>query len=590
MIVLGLFAFGTNPGACLLRDGRLLAFAEEERFARVKGAPGAFPGGAVAFCLRRGGIELGEVDRIAFGWDAHKYPYRMLGRLAWQLVRWGGGSGGAATSALSYLVGNSPGHIRDGIRLGLRAHGVAGEVPEIEFVAHHLCHAYSAYFCSPFEDALVLTFDGSGEDVCTQVATGSGERLAVRETIPIPHSLGWFYAAFTAYFGFTPYRHEGKLMGLAALGHERAASNPWPERLSRVLDVRGGSYEVDPTFTRLGHHSFAERFTDKLAELVTGFDADLPPVLPDRRGAGNGGGAPYLGPGYVDLAFGVQRKLEEAALAVAEDAARRFPHRRLCVSGGVGLNCKLNGALLASGLFDEVFVQPASHDAGTALGAAMVVAEAAGDPIRNTLAHAHFGPAFTNADVARVLGDCKLAAQECSDVAARVADELARGKLVGWFQDGMELGPRALGGRSILANPALRDARERLNRVKHREPWRPFCPSLLCEEKGRYLEGARAAPFMATTFRVAEARRAEMEQVVHADGSTRPQTVARESSPLFHRLLERFRDRTGLPFVVNTSFNVDGEPIVCTPIEALRCFYSSGLDSLAIGDFLLTKT
>jgi carbamoyltransferase len=497
--------------------------------------------------------------------------------------------GATLLSAVSNLLKYTPSRLSEDIRLGLRAQGLGGDVPPIEFVPHHVCHAYSAYFCSPFDEAVVLTLDGSGEDVCTQVAVGRGERLSVQETIPIPHSLGWFYAAFTAYLGFAPYRDEGKFMGLAGLGHARAADNPWPERLSAVLSVQDGSYAVDPTYTRFGEHSHAERFTDALAALITRFDPELRPVLPGECSAAAGGRSRYLAPAYVDLAWGVQALLEQAAATLAERAQRTHGVANLCVAGGVGLNCKMNGALLERTPFERIFVQPACYDAGAAIGAALVVAQSGGDAIRNTLRDAYLGPGWSPAEIGAVLDSCGLSAPRCEDVAARAAEEVAAGRVVGWFQGRMELGPRALGARSILASPRIADLQRRLNAVKGREPWRPFCPSILGEAFGELVEGADEAPFMTTAFTVRDARREALGPATHVDGTVRPQSVSREASPLFHRFLCDLRARTGLPFVINTSFNGSGEPIVCSPLEAVRAFYASGLDALAIGDVFLTK-
>jgi carbamoyltransferase len=583
-----------NPGACLMRDGVLLAFAEEERFTRVKGSHGYFPGRSATWCLKRAGLSLEEVDRIAFAWDAKKYPLRMFATLGRQYLRHRGrahASGRGHTTTLldtiDDVLRHRPGRLREQIRAGLRAEGHRGE-PPIEFVSHHLCHSYSAYFCSSFEQAVVLTLDGSGEDVCTQVAVGRGERLEVVESVPVPHSLGWFYAAFTAYFGFTPYRDEGKFMGLAALGHARASDNPWPERLARIVPVHDDGYEVDPIYTRFGAHTYAQRFTDALAEFVTSYDPRLAPL---SRATHANGGAPYLDPAWIDLAFGVQARLEHAARTLADRALREHGMENLCVAGGVGLNCKMNGALLAGTAAKRVFVQPAAYDAGAAIGAAMVVAEAGGDPIRNALDHAYLGPSWSNGEIHDVLKRCNVTSEECGDIAGRVASELDRGRVVAWFQGPMELGPRALGARSILANPKTPGVRDRLNRdVKFREPWRPFCPSILARAAPDYIAGAEHAPFMTTAFAVRPERREEMSQAVHVDGSARPQTVTPVLGGRYHALLEAFEDRTGLPFVINTSFNVNGEPIVCSPAEALRSFYASGVDALALGDFFLTKT
>ncbi len=602
MNVLGIFGFGMNPAACLLRDGELVAFCEEERFSRVKTSPDQFPGRAVQFCLSHAELDLGDVDRIAFAWDTHKYPFLMLKKLAGQYARHrsraqsGGGRSlnhsSTLSSALLNVLKYTPGRLEREIQLGLRERGIKGAMPKIEFVPHHLCHAYSTFFASPFDEALILTLDGSGEDICTQIAVGRAGKVEIMESTPIPHSLGWYYAAFTAYFGFLPYRHEGKLMGLAGLGHARADGNPWVERLEPVLTLDDSGYRVDPTFTRFGVHSHAERFTDKLVKLITSHDPKLTPVsaLEDSQNA-EGPPPRYLDPAYVDLAWGVQARLEHVVRELAKRAAHKHGgHRNLCIAGGVGLNCKLNGALLSTDEFDGVFVQPASNDAGSALGAAMAVAEAAGDKIQRPLEHVNYGPEFGNAELRDFFQHCKVPAYESSDITTSVAEELARGKLVGWFQGRAEFGPRALGSRSILASPYLENVSDRLNlAVKGREPWRPFCPSILAEDAPDYFEGCTKAPFMTTAFQVKEEKRKDLAAATHVDGSARPQTVSESATPLFHQLLCEFRDRTGLPALINTSFNFAGEPIVSSPRDALRVFYSTGLDVLAIGDFILRK-
>ena len=257
----------------------------------------------------------------------------------------------------------------------------------------------------------------------------------------------------------------------------------------------------------------------------------------------------------------------------------------------MGLNCKLNGVLARDAAFDRIFVQPASYDAGSAIGAAMFLAEQAGDAIRNPIEHAYFGPAWSNAEIRAAFDGCKLGAEECPDIAARAAAELAAGRLVGWFQGRMELGARALGARSILAGPHARGIHDKLNReVKRREAWRPFGPSILAERQDEWLCNARGAEFMTVAVEVRPERREALRSAMHVDGTARPQTVTARAGPVFHRMLREYEQRTGLPFVINTSLNVQGEPILCTPLEAIRCFYSTGLDALAIGDFFLTKT
>jgi carbamoyltransferase len=600
MNILGIIGFGWNPGACLLVDGRLIAFAEEERFTRVKSSHGLFPGKAIDYCLREARLKLGDIDRIAFGWDASKYPYRMLRMMTGQYLKYRSRArrafhrergGRSVLNAIANVMLWTPPRLREEIKLGLRAQGFKGEIPAIEFVSHHLAHAYSAYHCSPFNEALILTLDGSGEDNSTQLAIGRGDEITVKETVPIPHSLGWYYAAFTEYLGFVPYRDEGKLMGLAALGEPRKDDNPWRARLERIIRHSNGTYEVEPIYTRIGGHYYGARFTDALAEFVTQYDPEMEPVMYGEKCLI--GGMPqsrYLLPKYVDLAWAVQDKLEEVATSIVTRAVREHGIRNLCVAGGVGLNCKMNGELLRTTGAERIFVQPASNDAGTALGAAMIVAQSHGDKIRNELEHVYYGPGFSNDEIKKTLEACKVAYEACDNIAERVAGCLAEGSIVGWFQGRMEFGARALGGRSILANPVIPAMKDKVNNeVKYRESWRPFCPSLLSESKDDYLQGAAEAPFMIVAFPVQDDKRHLIPAAVHVDGTVRPQTIKEWANPRFFHLIRTLEKHTGHGVVVNTSFNVRGEPIVCTPLEALRCYFSTGLDMLAIGDFLLTK-
>ena len=600
MNILGMIGFGWNPGACLLMDGKLIAFAEEERFTRLKGSHGFFPGKAIEYCLREGKLGLSDVHRIAFAWDASRYPYQVLGAMAGQYLKYRSAAAKAYTreksrssvlTAFANILKWTPAKLREEIKLGLRAQGFKGDIPPIEFISHHLSHAYSTYFCSPFKEAVVLTLDGHGEDYCTQLAIGTGEQLTVKESVLIPHSLGWFYAAFTEYLGFIPYRDEGKLMGLAALGEERREQNPWRDRLKKIIRTANGTYEVDPISTRIGGHYYGERFTDALTKFITDFDPEMEPIAYGEKSMIDGQvQSKYLLPKYIDLAWAVQDKLEEVAKAIATRAVRHYGIANLCVAGGVALNCKMNGELLHSTPTERIFVQPAAHDAGASIGAAMVVAQMHGDSIRNELEHVYYGPGYSNDEIRTALDGCKIAYTPCDNIAERVAESLAEGKIVGWFQGRMEFGARALGGRSILANPVIPGIKDQVNhQVKYRESWRPFCPSLCTEYKDEYLEGAAEAPFMIVAFPVHPDKRELIPATVHVDGTVRPQTVSKTVNPLFYQLIETLGKHTGHPVVLNTSFNVRGEPIICTPLEAVRCYFSTGMDALAIGDFLLQK-
>ncbi len=600
MIVLGLIGLGENPAACLVRDGVLVAMAEEERFTRLKASHGMFPTRAAAWCLGSEGLELGDVDRIAFGWDADRYPWQVGRTFARTYARHRGrsrkaqrteGEGMPMSAAADVLLQWHPARVREAIRHGLRAGGAKGDIPPVEFVEHHVAHAWSAYPLSGFDRAGILTMDGSGETTCTQLAIGEGDRVRVLDRIPIPNSLGWFYAAVTQYLGFLPYRDEGKLMGLAALGEERRDHNRFVEPLSKVLTVDGASYEVDPVYTQMGSHYYGDRFTDELADLLTSVDPTVAPIAYGEKAEIDGRPqSRYLLEPYVDIAWAAQELLERAALGQARRLVQDHGVEDLCLAGGVALNCKMNGELLRHSGAKRIFVQPAANDAGAALGAALYVAAGLGDDVRRPLEHVYYGPGFDNGEIKAALDGSGLDYQLAHDPATQAAEALEQGRIIAWFQGRMEFGARALGGRSILANPVQAGTRDRLNHeVKYREYWRPFCPSVAGGCETDYLVAPGEAGYMIVAYEGTDRMQENLPAVVHVDGTIRPQVVRREANPAFHDLIDEFGKRTGHPVVLNTSFNVRGEPIICTPLEAVRCFYSNGLESLFIGDFILTK-
>jgi carbamoyltransferase len=600
MNILGIVGFAENPAACVLRDGELVAFAEEERFTRLKGSDGMCPTRAIAYCLQAAGLDLRAIDRIGFGWNCLKYPWWMGRKFgAWYLRHRGRArhayhvqdEPSTPLGFLEALLHDHPVRARQRIAAGLRAAGLAGPIPPIEFVTHHVAHAYSAYYCSPFSRAGVLTMDGSGEECCTQLAVGDGDDLKVIETVELPDSLGWFYAAITQYLGFIPDRDEGKVMGLAALGEERRDRNRWWDPLSQVLRVERDHYTVDPLCTRIGGHFYGERFTDELVRRITAVDPSALPVAYGERVERDGRMiSKYLLDTYVDLAWAAQDLLERAAVMLARRLVREQGVDALCIAGGVGLNCKMNGEILRQAGGRDIFVQPAASDAGTALGAGMFVARRLGDRIKRPLAHVQYGPGFDNAAIHAALRQCKVNFRAVDDPALEAADLLEQGKIIAWYQGRMEFGARALGGRSILANLATPGIKDRVNaEVKYRESWRPFCPSMTVEAAAHYIEDPREARFMTVAYRSTDAAVRTLPAIVHVDGTMRPQTVSADVNPLFHRVLVEMGRRTGHPVVMNTSFNVRSEPIICTPLEAIRCFYSNGLDALVMGDAVLTK-
>lgn len=600
MNILGLIGFGENPAACLVRDGEVVAFAEEERFNRLKTSKGLFPSKATRWCLESNGLTLSDVDHIAFGWDATAYPWKVSRHYARTYLKYWGqarrapnkdSQRSAFTSAAELLLMYHPDRARTAIREGLHAAGYADALPPIQFVKHHLAHAYSTYPLSGFERAGILTLDGSGEIAATQLALGEGDDIRVLEEIALPHSLGWFYAAVTQYLGFIPYRDEGKLMGLAALGEERRDRNRWLEPFSRILRIGNGGYEVDPTMTFIGGHHYAERYTDAFVARATGIDPRATPIGYGEKAEVDGASVSrYLLPTYVDMAWAAQELLEQAAIELARKLVRQYGIEDLCIAGGVGLNCKMNGEILRQSGIKRIFVQPASYDSGTAVGAALYLAQQNGERIRRPLKHAFGGPKFDNDEVRAALDDAKLSYRSIDDPAAEAAKRLERGEIVAWFQGAMEFGARSLGGRSILGNPLMPGMKDKINdEVKFREGWRPFCPSVLDGAEARYIEQPGAAGYMIVAYDATKTCREAAPSVVHVDGTIRPQVVREDAHARFHALIGEFGQLTGHPIVLNTSLNVRGEPIVLSPLDAVRCFYSNGLDALVIENFVLSK-
>jgi carbamoyltransferase len=432
------------------------------------------------------------------------------------------------------------------------------------YVHHHLAHAISAYAYSGFEDTAVLVIDGRGAWEATSLWHARDGRLEHLWTIPWPNSLGLFYAQFTDFLGFTPYSDEWKVMGLAPYGEPGI-------NLREFLVPDDNPYRVASRLL-LGHHS---------APLAAIESRLGPRRLPESE----------IAAAHKNLAFAVQDACETAMLTLARVAVAQTGTRSLCLAGGVALNSKANGKILATGTVDRIFVQPAASDDGACLGSVLApqLDSGGGLPIRK-MRHAFLGPESSDKEIEAALLTYKIRHTRVSDPAATAAELLATGKIVGWFQGRMEFGPRALGGRSILADPRDPEMTAKVNNaVKFREWWRPFAPSLLAECAADYIESATDSPFMILTAQVRPDKRSVIPAVTHADGSARPQTVEREVNPLYWRLISEFGRRTGVPVVMNTSFNLRGEPIVNSPADAVRTFFSSGMDALFMGNFLVEK-
>jgi carbamoyltransferase len=533
-----------------MRDGVLIAAAEEERFSRIKHDHG-LPQRAFRYCLSEGGISIEDIDCIAYYED----PVKKLGRQLWARHH------GKTVGELWHAAMRPDCGLRE--RLGFQG--------EILYFDHHASHAAASYLFSEFEDAAVLTLDGVGEWTTTAYGRASANAIELFEQVRFPHSLGLLYSALTSFLGFEVLSGEYKVMGLAPYGKPRFAGEI--RRLIRMLPE--GQFELDLAY--FDFSATGTMYTPALAELLGGA-----PRVPESE----------LTEFHQDVARSLQLVLEEVMLEKASYLYRRVGSANLCMGGGVALNVVANGRVLRDGPFRRLFVQPAAGDAGSALGAAALAYVKKTGRRPDPLQHVYLGPAYTSDRIAEQLEAAGLPALDFRtrepELLEAVVDRLTDHKVVAWFHGRMEMGPRALGGRSILADPRDPDVRERLNRlVKMREAFRPFAPSVLDEHAASYFALDHASPYM---LEVCAVRVEGLPAITHVDGSARPQTVSAQTSPRYARLLEAFRRRTGCALIVNTSFNVRGEPIVCTPIDAMLCMINSGIDALVLEDFIIDRS
>lgn len=575
MKLLGYF-HGIDPAAAVIVDGKVVAYVEEERLMRFKHAPNLFPARSIDACLKLAGLSITDIDHVVWGLDAHRYGSGDMARFYQEVNRRYPPDNGTLHWQQRNIGMLAPPALKRQLQNSLvRQFGIAiDKVPPLEFYPHHRTHAAAAFFLSHHDEALVLTVDGSGDSDCTTLWHGRGTTLEPLHRIEIPHSLGWFYAAITEYLGFDAYDGEYKVMGLAAYGKENLDFRAKLEKVVRV-GPSGFDYEVDPKYIHHGPHTYSDRFTDALPELIG---------MPPRQGPKK------LEPIHESLAFETQRLLEETVIRLVSHFRKETGLRKLCVAGGVGLNVKMNSRIHRMALFDEVAAFPIPTDSGLAIGAPIGFWVDRTGKRPEPLDHLYLGPGFEDADIENQLQQCGLAYSRPADLASATADLLAGGKVVGWFQGRMEGGPRALGGRSILADPRSIEARDRVNAaIKFREYWRPFCPSLTVESAARFMKQSAPAPFMINAFESTPEAEQKVPAVVHVDHTMRVQTVDAATNPRYHAMLQAFEKKTGVPVVLNTSFNVKGEAIVCTPRDAIRTFFATGIDALAIGAFIVEK-
>jgi len=572
MIVLGIHAMAHDTSAALVKNGKVVAAAEEERFVREKHTK-KFPVNSVRYCLEEAGITVNDIDAVAISFK----PILYVGMLLYNILQ-------AFPKALLYTprvinLLRRKSKVRKEVIRVLRDELKARKIPRIYYVPHHVAHAASAFYVSPFRRAAVLTVDGRGEYETAAVFLGRGSKLVKLWSMKFPHSVGYLYSAFTKYLGFKPQNDEGKVMALASYGDTHLLRY-FTERIVTISnnDVKL-NLEYFDHYYRYGKRR--QLFSEKLIRELG------PPRNP---------GEP-LSTHHKRIARALQEVTEEWLLRLVNKAYQLTKERYLCMAGGVVLNCKANQKILEEGPFDEVFIQPAANDAGTSLGAALYVYHEHRE--RGEEDHCfvpYLGPSFNDVKVLNVLEKYRgyIKYKRVSDPCALGAELVSRGSIVGWFQGRMEWGPRALGNRSILADPRRTESRIRLDKeIKFREPFRPYAPSVLEEYAGEFFYihqgGRRSYGFMIITAKVREGVANKIPAVVHVDGTARVQLVNERSNVLFYKLIREFYGITGIPMVLNTSFNIKGEPIVCSPEDALRTFLRTKLDYLIISNFLVEK-
>lgn len=579
MLILGINAFHGDSSACLIQDGKLIAAAEEERFRRIKHWAG-FPSQAIAYCLKEAGVDLSAIEHLAINQDSKanlgkKLAYTIIKRPDLSLVLDRIRNKRERASVEDHLAQAFPGSAFKG---------------KVHAVEHHIAHLSSAFHVSPFQNAVVVSVDGFGDFASAAWGVGKGTAIDVEERIYFPHSLGIYYQALTQYLGFPHYGDEYKVMGLAPYGE--------PKYLAQMREMvkleADGGFKLNLDYFR--HHrekieyewengspSVGNLFSEKLTELLG------PARSPDQA----------LEQKHKDLARSVQAMYEEAFFHLLNTLHRKHGLDTLCIAGGCGMNSVANGKLTLHTPFKQIYVQSAAGDAGGAIGAAYAAWHELGGARGPEMDHAYWGPKASDAEIESLLQqrDQEIVAQSCEirkyedehALCARVAENIADGQVIGWFQGRMEWGPRALGNRSIVCDPRRADMKDILNlKIKRRESFRPFAPSILRESVSDWFEQDGEVPFMMQVYQIRAEQRSKIPAVCHVDGSGRLQTVYEKTNPRYYHLIKAFHGLTGVPMVLNTSFN-ENEPVVCTPQEALDCFLRTKMDCLVLGDWVLER-
>jgi len=591
MNILGISCYYHDAAAAILQDGILIAASEEERFSRIK-HDFSYPELAIKFCLESAGLQAGDLDYVVF----YEKPFRKFDRILMSVLQ---------TYPQSYKVFRESmiTWMIDKLWVGSKISAELGIPTEkILYCEHHMSHAASAFLCSPFQEAAVLTVDGVGEWVTGTWGVGKGNQIDIKKQMMFPHSLGLLYSAFTAFLGFEVNEGEYKVMGMAPYGQPRYVDKVWKV----IRQEADGSFSLDMDYFCF-QHSTTRTFNKKFEQL---FGAPRAPKqlfftedsgFPEYFGAApsNFRELCKLNQHYADIAASIQQVTEEVLITMARQLHKETGLKNLCIAGGVGLNSVANHRILNETPFEDIFIQPAAGDGGGALGAALWADNMLlGNPRRFRMDHAYWGKGYSDAEVQKFLQENSIPYERLEDddkLLDLAVDRLQQGNVIGWFQGRFEWGPRALGNRSIIAdarNPHMKDIVN--TKIKFREPYRPFAPSVLAERTEEFFEIPNAmeqypARYMLYVVPVRKSKHSVLPAITHVDGTGRLQTVFEEASPRYHGLIKRFSQATGVPAILNTSFNLKGEPIVNTPANAFSTFYRSEMDMLFLGNFVVEK-
>ena len=555
----------SESAATLIKNGKVIAASREERFNRIKHSDD-FPTETIKYCLKEANITIKDIDEIVFGWnpgneiepfdtkhfirDHRKFLYYVPSNIL-NLI-----SGIKENKKILYIN---------------QTFGLSEKDIKIRFVNHHHSHAASAFFVSPFEKAAILTMDAYGDDTTTELFKGEKNKIISLKKTKFPHSLGSFYAAITQYLGFRPNSDEWKVMGLSPYGKPT-----YYNKLQEIIKFNRKNGEIELDLSYFTYYIWSSRrYSDKFID-VFGPERYYNEKLTQR---------------HKNLSASFQKIVEEVVLQMIDYLYEVTHLKNLCLAGGVAMNSKMNGRIQRESPFKQLFIQPSADDAGVSLGAALYVYhQIYENPRCFEMKHDYFGPSYNNNEIKKLLDANLIKYQYIENIAKKSAELVANKKIIGWFQGKMEFGQRALGNRSIVADPRDNNMKDKINKkVKHREKFRPFAPSILEEYCGEYFDSVHPSPFMQKVYNIHKEKQKLIPAVTHINGTGRLQTVNKDVNPLYWELIDEFRKITGIPIVLNTSFNVMGEPIVCTPNDAIRCFYGTGLDMLVIGNFLLTK-